>query len=63
MPADRGYDDPTRPLRALTPAHVPMLVLTVFLVIALVLGIAGGEIGAKTFRQPVPSPSDPITIP
>lgn len=57
-----GPNSPAAP-RGLTTAHAPALILSAFLVIALILGIAGGEIGAKTFQQPIPSPSDPITIP
>ena len=57
-----GPNSPSTP-RGLTPAHAPALILTAFLIVAIVLGLAGGEIGEKTFQQPVPSPSDPITIP
>jgi len=57
-----GPNSPPAP-RGLTTAHAPALILSAFLIVALILGIAGGEISDKTFQQPVPSPSDPITIP
>lgn len=57
-----GYGPSVTP-RRLTSAHAPALILTAFLLVILILGLAGGEIGAKTFEQPVPHPSDPITIP
>lgn len=64
MPTEMHYGpSPQQPPRGITPHHVPALILSAFLVVALILAIAGGEIGAKTFTQPVPSPSDPITIP
>ena len=62
MPTEMGYDPKSAP-RGLTPAHAPALILSAFLILALILGLAGGEIGERTFQQPVPSPSDPITIP
>ena len=62
MPTEMGYNPNAAP-RGLTPAHAPALILTAALIVAIVLGLVGGEIGAKTFQQPVPSPSDPITIP
>jgi len=50
-----------RPL--ITPAHLPAVLLGALLLIAVVMGLAEGSIGPQTFQQPVPSPSDPITIP
>jgi hypothetical protein len=48
---------------ALTPAHLPAVLLGALLILALALGIGEGHIGPQTFHQPTPSPSDPITVP
>ena len=47
----------------ITPAHLPAILLGALLVIALTLGVILGDIGPQTFHQPIPSPSDPITVP
>ncbi len=44
-------------------AHIAVVIMLVFVAIALVLGIGTGVINERTFHRPVPSPSDPITIP
>ena len=44
-------------------ARVPMIVISVLLVVAVILGVATGSISQKTFQPPPPSPADPITIP
>lgn len=64
MLSERNAVSPIGPRRPLiTPAHLPAVLLGALLVVALVLGIALGNIGPQTFHQPVPSPNDPITIP
>jgi len=50
-----------RPL--ITPAHLPAVLLGALLLMAIILGLSEGSIGPQTFHQPIPSPSDPITIP
>jgi hypothetical protein len=65
---DPGGPSPTpdaryEPRAAMTAAHAPMVILGALLVIALALGVITGAINAKTFHQPIPSPSDPITVP
>jgi hypothetical protein len=54
--------DDANPRRAIAPC-VPVIVLTVALVLALILGIATGSLNERIWNRPPPSPSDPITIP
>ena len=61
VPSDSPLIIGARP--AITAAHFPAILLGGLLLLALLLGIVLGDIGPQTFHQPVPSPSDPITIP
>ncbi len=58
-PAPRSQPRPGQ----LTPAHVPLILLGALLILAVALGMAAGIVGPGMLHQPVPSPSDAITIP
>ena len=58
--------DPTDPRNrpgALTPAHMPIVILGIALLVAVILGIGSGAINEHTFEQPVTPPGAPITVP
>ncbi len=58
--------DPTDPRNrpgALTPAHMPIVILGIALLVAVILGIGSGAINATTFEQPVTEPGAAITVP
>jgi hypothetical protein len=42
---------------------MPVIVLSIALIAALILGIATGSLNERIWNRPPPSPSDPITIP
>jgi len=54
--------DPMKPA-GLTPAHMPIVVLMIALLVAVILGVGVGAINEKTFEQPVTPPGAPITVP
>lgn len=58
--------DPTDPRNrpgTLTPAHMPMVILLIALLVAVILGVGTGSINERTFEQPVTQPGAPITVP
>lgn len=47
----------------LTQAHAVVIILSLLLAAALVLGLVGGNINEKMLRHEPPHPSDPVTVP
>jgi hypothetical protein len=47
----------------LSPAHAVVVILSLMLAMALVLGLLGGNISEEMLRREPPHPSDPITVP
>jgi hypothetical protein len=47
----------------ITAAHVPVIILSVVLVAAVILGIATGSLNENTLKTPTPQPWDKITVP
>ena len=47
----------------LTPAHLPIVIIGIAVLVALILGVGTGAINQQTFTQPVTQPGAPITVP
>ncbi len=45
------------------PARLVLVVLAILTALSIVLGIATGVIDGELLHRPIPSPSDPITVP